>query len=211
MQAKSYRTVAAPAQDEFTEKKSRFIGFIAPVTTEQEAAEVVEAIRARHREARHHWYAHLRRQGGLSRFSDDGEPSGTAGRPILEVLQREELTDVCVVVVRYFGGVLLGTGGLARAYTQGCKQAVAAAEILSMRPAVECTLTADYGFYSRLQSLLAAYGAVVRETDFAGEITLRFMLRAERLVSFAGALEEASAGGLAPTVTGECFYPFPEV
>ena len=108
-------------------------------------------------------------------------------------------------------GVLLGTGGLARAYTQGCKQAVAAAEILSMRPAVECTLTADYGFYSRLQSLLAAYGAVVRETDFAGEITLRFMLRAERLAPFAGALEEASAGGLAPTVAGECFYPFPEV
>ena len=127
------------------------------------------------------------------------------------MLQREELTDVCVVVVRYFGGVLLGTGGLARAYTQGCKQAVAAAELLSMHPAVECTLTADYGFYSRLQSLLAAYGAVVRETDFAGEITLRFMLRAERLVPFAGALEEASAGGLAPTVTGECFYPFPEV
>ena len=153
----------------------------------------------------------IRDRGNLSRFSDDGEPSGTAGRPILEVLQREELTDVCVVVVRYFGGILLGTGGLARAYTQGCKLAVAAAELLSMHPAVECTLTADYGFYSRLQSLLAAYGAVVRETDFAGEITLRFMLRAERLAPFAGALEEASAGGLAPTVAGECFYPFPEV
>ena len=145
MQAKSYRTVAAPAQDEFTEKKSRFIGFIAPVTTEQEAAEFVEEIRARHREARHHCYAYLLRQGNLSRFSDDGEPSGTAGRPILEVLQREELTDVCVVVVRYFGGILLGTGGLARAYPQVCNLAVAAAEILSPHPTLDSPRPADAG------------------------------------------------------------------
>ena len=132
----SYRTIAAPAEDEFIEKKSRFIGYIAPVTTEQEAAAFIESVRARHREARHNCYAYRLRQNNLARFSDDGEPSGTAGRPILEVLQREDLTDVCVVVTRYFGGILLGTGGLARAYTQGCKIAVAAAGVLCMYPAV---------------------------------------------------------------------------
>ena len=108
----SYRTIAAPAEDEFIEKKSRFIGYIAPVTTEQEAAAFIESVRTRHREARHNCYAYRLRQNNLARFSDDGEPSGTAGRPILEVLQREDLTDVCVVVTRYFGGIKLGAGGL---------------------------------------------------------------------------------------------------
>lgn len=126
------------------------------------------------------------------------------------MLQREDLTDVCVVVTRYFGGILLGTGGLARAYTQGCKIAVAAAEVLAMHPAVECTITADYGFYGKLQNLLPQYGAVLLDTAFEGEVTVRFMLRQERLSPFARALEELSAGGLAPTLLGESYYPFPE-
>lgn len=205
----SYRTIAAPAEDEFIEKKSRFIGYIAPVTTEQEAAAFIESVRARHREARHNCYAYRLRQNNLARFSDDGEPSGTAGRPILEVLQREDLTDVCVVVTRYFGGILLGTGGLARAYTQGCKIAVAAAGVLCMYPAVECTLSADYGFYGKLQNLLPQYGAVLLDTAFEGEVTVRFMLRQEALSPFSKALEELSAGSLAPTVQSESYYPFP--
>ena len=203
------RTAAAPAEYEFTLKKSRFIGYIAPVTTEQEAAAFIESVRTRHREARHNCYAYRLRQNNLARFSDDGEPSGTAGRPILEVLQREELTDVCVVVTRYFGGILLGTGGLARAYTQGCKMAVAAAEILPMHPAAECTLTADYGFYGKLQNLLPQYGAVTLDTAFEGDVTVRFMLRQEQLPPFAKALEEQSAGSLVPTVLAEKYYPFP--
>lgn len=206
----SYRTIAAPAEDEFIEKKSRFIGYIAPVTTEQEATAFIESVRARHREARHNCYAYRLRQNNLARFSDDGEPSGTAGRPILEVLQREDLTDICVVVTRYFGGILLGTGGLARAYTQGCKIAVAAAGVLCMYPAVECTLSADYGFYGKLQNLLPQYGAVLLNTAFEGEVTVRFMLRQEALSPFSKALEELSAGSLAPTVQSESYYPFPE-
>ena len=205
-----YRTVLSPAQDEFTEKKSRFIGYIAPVTTEEAAAAFIEEIRARHREARHNCYAYRLRQNNLARFSDDGEPSGTAGRPILEVLQREELTDVCVVVTRYFGGILLGTGGLARAYTQGCKIAVAAAEVLCMHPAAECTLTADYGLYGKLQSLLPRYGAVLLDTAFEDNVTVRFMLRQEQLAPLAKALEEISAGSLTPHVLSEKYYPFPE-
>lgn len=206
----SYRTVAAPAQDEFIEKKSRFIGYIAPVATERQAADFIESVRACHREARHNCYAYRLRQNNLARFSDDGEPSGTAGRPILEVLQREDLTDVCVVVTRYFGGILLGTGGLARAYTQGCKIAVSAAEILCMHPAVECTLTVDYSFYGKLQNLLPQYGAVTLDTAFEGDIIVRFVLRQEQLRPFSRALEEASAGALVPTVLGEKYCPFPE-
>ena len=210
MSPASYRTIAAPAEDEFVEKKSRFIGYIAPVCTEQEATAFIETIRARHREARHNCYAYRLRQNNLARFSDDGEPGGTAGRPILEVLQREDLTDVCVVVTRYFGGILLGTGGLARAYTQGCKIAVAAAQILCMHPAGECSLTADYGFYGKLQNLLPQYGAVLLDTAFGQEVTVRFMLRQPRLAPFAAALEELSAGSLVPAVLGESYYPFPE-
>ena len=114
-----------------------------------------------------------------------------------------------MVVTRYFGGILLGTGGLARAYTQGCKMAVAAAEILPMHPAAECALTADYGFYGKLQNLLPQYGAVTLDTAFEGDVTVRFMLRQELLPPFAKALEEQSAGSLAPTVLAEKYYPFP--
>ena len=106
--------------------------------------------------------------------------------------------------------VLLGTGGLARAYTQGCKIAVAAARVLCMYPAVECTLSADYGFYGKLQNLLPQYGAVLLDTAFEGEVTVRFMLRQEALSPFSKALEELSAGSLAPTVQSESYYPFPE-
>ena len=115
-----------------------------------------------------------------------------------------------MVVTRYFGGILLGTGGLARAYTQGCKIAVAAAGVLCMYPAVECTLSADYGFYGKLQNLLPQYGAVLLDTAFEGEVTVRFMLRQEALSPFSKALEELSAGSLAPTVQSESYYPFPE-
>lgn len=164
----SYRTIAAPAEDEFIEKKAALSAISPPSPPSLEAAAFIESVRARHREARHNCYAYRLRQNNLARFSDDGEPSGTAGRPILEVLQREDLTDICVVVTRYFGGILLGTGGLARAYTQGCKIAVAAAGVLCMHPAVECTLSADYGFYGKLQNLLPQYGAVLLDTAFEG-------------------------------------------
>ena len=110
-----YTTIAAPARDEFTERRSRFIGQIAPVTTEEEAAAFLAAVREANREARHNVYAYVLRQNNLSRFSDDGEPSGTGGKPVLDVINGEGLTDVIVVVTRYFGGILLGTGGLTHA------------------------------------------------------------------------------------------------
>lgn len=205
-----YRTIRAAAAAEFTERRSRFIGYIAPVQNEQEALDFLESIRAKHRDATHNCYAYCLREGHLQRFSDDGEPSGTAGRPILEVIQRSGLTDVCVVVTRYFGGILLGTGGLVRAYTESCKVAVDAAEVLHMHPAAAISLTVDYAFYGKLQNLLPAFGAVVIDTDFAENITQRFMLKTEHLPALRKALEEASAGSVSPMVEQEQYYPFAE-
>lgn len=205
-----YQTIRQRAEAEFTERRSRFIGTIAPVQSEAEAIAFLEEMRTRYRDATHNCYAYCLRQGNLQRFSDDGEPSGTAGRPILEVLHHSGLTDVCVVVTRYFGGVLLGTGGLARAYTEGCKIAVEAAEVLRMHPAVAVSLTVDYAFYGKLQNLLPAYGAVVTDTAFAESITQQFMLKAERLPALQKALEEASGGSISPTAGQQLYYPFPQ-
>ena len=110
-----YKTVRRAAQDEFTEKRSRFIGYCAPVSTEAEATAFIEQLRRRHWDARHNVYAYSLREGNIRRYSDDGEPSGTAGMPVLDVIVKNGVCDVCVVVTRYFGGVLLGTGGVVRA------------------------------------------------------------------------------------------------
>ena len=123
-----YKTVKKGAYDEFVEKKSRFIGYVKPVTTEDEAIEFVNAVRKKHSDATHNCYAYIVRENNIMRYSDDGEPAGTAGMPILDVLRKEDLTDVCVVVTRYFGGTLLGTGGLVRAYTKGAQVGLDAAE-----------------------------------------------------------------------------------
>ena len=205
-----YYVPARDSETEFTEKRSRFIGHVWRVEQEEEAREKIAQMKAKHYDARHNCWCYLIREGGIVRYSDDGEPQGTAGQPMLEVFRRAGVENVCCVVTRYFGGILLGTGGLARAYTQGCKIAVAAAGVLCMYPAVECTLSADYGFYGKLQNLLPQYGAVLLDTAFEGEVTVRFMLRQEALSPFSKALEELSAGSLAPTVQSESYYPFPE-
>ena len=125
-----YKTVKIESSDEFTEKRSRFIGYVKPVKTEAEATEFINSIRSKHWDARHNVYAYSLREGNIKRYSDDGEPSGTAGMPVLDVITKNEVYDVCVVVTRYFGGVLLGTGGLVRAYSQGSKIALEAGQVV---------------------------------------------------------------------------------
>ena len=173
----SYRTIAAPAEDEFIEKKSRFIGYIAPVTTEQEAAAFIESVRTRHREARHNCYAYRLRQNNLARFSDDGEPSGTAGRPILEVLQREDLTDVCVVVTRYFGGILLGAGGLVRAYTQGAVVALKAAQVVEMLPSCQYLCEVAYPLWDKVQYALKSLPVQLLSSEFTTAVGFTLLIR----------------------------------
>ena len=127
--AGDYKTPTIEAHGEFTEKRSRFIGYCKPVTSEEEATRFISQIRSKHWDARHNVYAYSLREGNIKRYSDDGEPSGTAGMPVLDVIVKNEVFDVCVVVTRYFGGILLGTGGLVRAYSQAAKLALDAGKV----------------------------------------------------------------------------------
>lgn len=174
-----YKTIARRCEARFIEKKSEFIGYLCPVQTEEQAVAFIEEIRAMHRKATHNCYAYILRENNAARHSDDGEPGGTAGVPIYEVLRKEGLTDVCCVVTRYFGGVLLGAGGLVRAYTKGAKDAVDAAQIKCMAEAVKLAVTVDYGLYGRLAQVFADFDARVEDDRFADNVRIVLHIRAE--------------------------------
>lgn len=174
-----YKTIARRCEARFIEKKSEFIGYLCPVQTEEQAVAFIEEIRTMHRKATHNCYAYILRENNAARHSDDGEPGGTAGVPIYEVLRKEGLTDVCCVVTRYFGGVLLGAGGLVRAYTKGAKDAVDAAQIKCMAEAVKLAVTVDYGLYGRLAQVFADFDARVEDERFADNVRIVLHIRAE--------------------------------
>ena len=174
-----YKTIARRCEARFIEKKSEFIGYLCPVQTEEQAVAFIEEIRAMHRKATHNCYAYILRENNAARHSDDGEPGGTAGVPIYEVLRKEGLTDVCCVVTRYFGGVLLGAGGLVRAYTKGAKDAVDAAQIKCMAEAVKLAVSVDYGLYGRLAQVFADFDARVEDERFADNVRIVLHIRAE--------------------------------
>ena len=174
-----YKTIARRCEARFIEKKSEFIGYLCPVQTEEQAVAFIEEIRAMHRKATHNCYAYILRENNAARHSDDGEPGGTAGVPIYEVLRKEGLTDVCCVVTSYFGGVLLGAGGLVRAYTKGAKDAVDAAQIKCMAEAVKLAVTVGYGLYGRLAQVFADFDARVEDERFADNVRIVLHIRAE--------------------------------
>lgn len=187
-----YRTVAGPAETELVIKKSRFIGQVSPVASEEEAVAFVAEIKKKHREATHNCHAWIIDPLN-QRSNDDGEPSGTAGRPMLEVLRREELERVAVVVTRYFGGILLGAGGLVRAYSQSCKAALDAAGIGRQMPWQKLIAQLDYSLFARLENQLAERGLKVLDTAFAEAVTVTLGLpeglvaeTADWLVNFSG-------------------------
>ena len=176
----SYKTLRAENSAEFVINKSRFIGYGCPCETEEEALAFLARIRQKHKDATHNCYAYIiGLNSGIMRYSDDGEPGGTAGVPIYEVLRKEGLTDVCCVVTRYFGGVLLGAGGLVRAYTKGAKDAVDAAQIKCMAEAVKLAVTVDYGLYGRLAQVFADFDARVEDERFADNVRIVLHIRAE--------------------------------
>lgn len=204
-----YRTVRTYASEEFTERKSRFIGHIAPVSTEAEAQEWISRISTEQKAANHNVFAYILREGNLSRCSDNGEPQGTAGVPVLDVLQKEHLTDVCVVVTRYFGGILLGTGGLVRAYSHAAKLAVDAAGIAEMAACTEVTVECDYSFYGKLSYLLPDFSVRTENSDFGERVTLGLLLREDRLEEFTKSLTELSNGQVGAVVRGTRFEDMP--
>ncbi len=176
-----YQTIAAPSTASFLERKSEFIAYLAPVTTQDEAIKVIESERHRHRKAKHSVYAYLLREGNASRYSDDGEPQGTAGTPVLDVLQKSGLTDVCCVVTRYFGGVLLGSNGLIRAYSRSASLAVEQAKIKIMRPCYPVTIRTDYTQYGKITYHMPQTNVIPVETLFEDKVTVRLLVQEDVL------------------------------
>lgn len=191
---KEYKTVEFESSGEFIEKKSRFIGYVKPVKTQEEAVDFINTIRSRHWDATHNVYAYVLRDNNIQRYSDDGEPSGTAGVPVLDVILKNELVDVCVVVTRYFGGTLLGTGGLVRAYSQGSKIAVEAGGIIKMAPCAVLQVDVDYSFYSSLSRLLDSFSANIESSDFGEKVSVTFSVKESLLDELSHELTELSNG-----------------
>ena len=203
-----YVTLEKEASAEYIVQKSRFIGYASPVETAEDAAAFVEKIRAMHREARHNVFAYTVRSPAYSRFSDDGEPQGTAGKPVLEVIRKTELENCCVVVTRYFGGILLGTGGLVRAYSHTAKLAVEAACPVLMKRCRVLRVETDYTYYSGLLSLVPASGGVTEDTAFAEKITLTLRLPEENVPAFEKNLTELTTGKVSAQTVGEKYDRF---
>ena len=173
-----YQTIRGISTFEYEEKRSRFIASAAFADTEEAALAHLNCIKAANRTARHNVYAYVLREGGRTRYSDDGEPAKTAGTPVLEAIGHAGLSDVIVVVTRYFGGVLLGTGGLVRAYTAAASGALQQAEIVSMRLVTDCAVTVPYPKFEQAQRMIAAAGAKLQEPEYADAVTLRWRMPA---------------------------------
>lgn len=196
------------AESEFTEKRSRFISHIWRVETEEEARARIEEMKKKYYDARHNCWCYLLHDGPV-RYSDDGEPQGTAGQPMLNVFQREEVTNVCCVVTRYFGGILLGAGGLTRAYAKGAKDALDAAGICRMSLWTEWEIPCTYPLFERMKLTVESCGGVVRDAEYGADIVLRAAFPSGGAEQFASRLTELSAGQLAMTAAGESFLPGP--
>lgn len=189
----SYRIPTKSGASEYVDKRSRFLGLVRPVGSEDEARTIIAACKKQYHDARHNCWCYLLRDG-TERYSDDGEPQGTAGMPILEVLRHENLTDCVCVVTRYFGGILLGTGGLVRAYTQGAQVAVAAAGVQRMSLYTVALIACPYNLYEIILHLLPDHDCAVEETDYGADVTLTVTLPAGREDELNRALAEATAG-----------------
>ena len=207
----NYFTISAKAKASFIEKRSEFIGYIAPVKTNNEAVAFINSIKAKHRKAKHNVYAYILRSDNISRYSDDGEPQGTAGVPVLDVLQKRGLTDVCVVVTRYFGGILLGGGGLVRAYSHAASLACDAAHIMNMCLCHRIKITADYGMYGKISYLLPNFDTITVNSDFGSDVVLEVLVLTDKLEALKKEITEATNGSADITDCGELFEDFSSV
>lgn len=206
-----YLVPARPSESEFTEKRSTFIGHVWPVETEEEARERIGEMKKKYHDARHNCWCYLIKDGPV-RYSDDGEPQGTAGQPMLSVFQKEGVANVCCVVTRYFGGVLLGAGGLVRAYTQSAKDALDAAGISAVRRWVELAVECPYAFLERVKLACTALGGAVGEIEYTAAVTVHALLPEGETESFQARMTELSAGEFSAVELGEVFRaaPLPE-
>ena len=190
-----YRTVYTGGEGEIVEKKSRFIAAAAPVRSEEEALQIIEQIRKKYWDARHNCYAYvIGERGELERFSDDGEPGGTAGKPILEVIKGEELRNTLIVVTRYFGGTLLGTGGLVRAYSAAAKAGIASSVIITRIPGIKLHITTEYTGLGKIQYILGQRGITTLDSVYTDKVELEVLTAEAEAEAVKAELTEGTNG-----------------
>ena len=198
-----YTTVRKQSEFTIVEKKSEFIGVCAPVTTEAEAIAFVNSVKKKHSAARHNVYAYVLREGNAQRFSDDGEPHGTAGMPVLDSIRKAGITDAAVVVTRYFGGILLGTGGLVRAYTAAASGAVKEAGIAEVGDFSIVEIKANYSDYQKIMPIVSAFGAKTEESDFGMDVVMTLSVKLEDADKFLSELVETTNGRVIAKKVGQ--------
>ena len=193
-----YTTIAGEGQAEYEDRKSVFIGHAMPVKSEEDAVRYIKNIRHKYSDARHNVHAFMIGNGTVSRSNDDGEPSGSAGVPVLEVIRKSGITDVCIVVTRYFGGILLGTGGLVRAYSAAAKAAIENAGVVTYEQYTVMRLNCGYSEYQKISNELARVGAVIDSTDFDAAVTVVFAVKSGVADGICNVIRELSAGKTIP-------------
>lgn len=203
-----FRVPYQAADSEFVEKRSRFISHIWPVETEAQAQQYIKDMKARYYDAHHNCWCY-RIGSTVMRYSDDGEPQGTAGQPILKVLEREEVTNVCCVVTRYFGGILLGAGGLTRAYSKGARDALCAAGVAVMGAWTRVEVPCTYPLLERVKLEIEAADGVIDDVQYGADVVLSIFLPAQQAEPLQQRLTELSAGGITLRVLGEEYRPGP--
>ena len=200
-----YVTIAKPATIEFEEKRSLFIGHAIPCKDEERAAEFVKEKKKEFADATHNVWAYYMKGGILARYSDDGEPQGTAGMPTLDAIRKSGACDICVVVTRYFGGILLGAGGLVRAYSKAAAEAVAAAGIVTYETFAEVQIDCTYSDYPKISNELPKFGAIVDSCDFGAEVVIKFAVKEGIFLDIRKKIAEMTAGRIEPKLLGTRF------
>ena len=211
MASKDYKTLKSSAQDEYIDRKSRFIGCAAPCESEEAALAFLKSVRERYKDASHHCYAYIiGENAGIMRYSDDGEPGGTAGMPIIEVMKARGVVNCCVVVVRYFGGILLGAGGLTRAYSHSCAIALNAAQVVRMECTRRVLLDVPYPMWDKVNYALKSLPQITEETSFGVSVSCTVLVRERDVGSVLQSLTSLTDGKIEALETDELHYPWPE-
>ncbi len=209
MSTPRYCVPTAPGEAEFTEKRSRFIGCVRPVSSEEEARQMLAELKARYHDARHNCWCCIIHEGGILRYSDDGEPQGTAGQPMLEVFRRSGVENVSCVVTRYFGGVLLGAGGLTRAYAHAAKIALDAAGISEMRLWRRLAASCAYSGFEKIKNEIENRGCVLETAEYGADIALSVLAPEEEAESFSARISDVTAGAVRFLPREEVYRAFP--
>jgi uncharacterized YigZ family protein len=206
-QMESYRTVLNNVSIDFEERKSRFIAHVCPVTMEEEAVSFINNLKTRYWDATHNVYAYCVGEGSLMavRYSDDGEPQGTAGLPVLEVIKKNSLRDVCIVVTRYFGGIMLGAPGLVRAYGKSASLGVEASEIVEMIPCDVMEVTVEYNFSDKIRYVLNQQDYIIDDIEFGQDVKIKVMVPIGR-VDFSPLMTDITSGACLIEKTGEGYF-----